>query len=122
MDIYTISILVSIMVYIAVGNYAGRRVKDLDDYFVASLVNWSAARRLPSLISDRLTFFQRGKFWLDLEDWQDKLFARITTGIRSDLTPRTFLEAKIVWEYDSEPVRGVERQDIDYIFGLGVRF
>ncbi|MCZ6854991.1 MAG: sodium:solute symporter family protein [Gammaproteobacteria bacterium] len=35
MDIYSISILVSIMVYIAVGNYAGRRVKHLEDYFVA---------------------------------------------------------------------------------------
>ena len=35
MDIYTIAIVVSLIVYIAVGNYAGRRVKKLDDYFVA---------------------------------------------------------------------------------------
>ncbi len=94
----------------------------LDEDFVAGMTNWSVDRRLPSLISDRLTFYQRGKFWINLEDWQDKLFAKITTGIRSDLTPRTFLEAKVVWEYDSEPANGVERQDVDYIFGLGVRF
>ena len=35
MDIYTIAIVISLVVYIAVGNYAGRRVKKLDDYFVA---------------------------------------------------------------------------------------
>ncbi len=43
MDIYTVSILLSILVYIAVGNYAGRRVKDLDDYFVAG-------RRAPTVM------------------------------------------------------------------------
>jgi sodium/pantothenate symporter len=35
MDIYTTAIAVSLIVYIAIGNYAGRRVKKLDDYFVA---------------------------------------------------------------------------------------
>lgn len=35
MDIYSGAILASLIVYIAVGNYAGRRVKKLDDYFVA---------------------------------------------------------------------------------------
>jgi sodium/pantothenate symporter len=35
MDIYTTAIAISLVVYIAIGNYAGRRVKKLDDYFVA---------------------------------------------------------------------------------------
>ncbi len=35
MDIYTAAIAISLIVYIAIGNYAGRRVKKLDDYFVA---------------------------------------------------------------------------------------
>ncbi len=43
MDIYTGAILLSLIVYIAVGNYAGRRVKKLDDYFVAG-------RRAPTLL------------------------------------------------------------------------
>ena len=34
MDIYSISILVSIIVYLVVGSYAGRKVKHLEDYFV----------------------------------------------------------------------------------------
>ena len=43
MDIYSGAILVSLIIYIAVGNYAGRRVKNLDDYFVAG-------RRAPTLL------------------------------------------------------------------------
>lgn len=43
MDIYTATIVASLIVYIAVGNYAGRRVKKLDDYFVAG-------RRAPTLL------------------------------------------------------------------------
>jgi sodium/pantothenate symporter len=34
MDIYTAGILISIVVYAIVGNYAGRKVKHLEDYFV----------------------------------------------------------------------------------------
>jgi len=43
MDIYSSAVLLSLIVYIAVGNYAGRRVKKLDDYFVAG-------RRAPTLL------------------------------------------------------------------------
>lgn len=43
LNIYTITIAVSILIYIAVGNYAGRGVKRLDDYYVAG-------RRAPTLI------------------------------------------------------------------------
>ena len=43
MDIYTATIGASILVYIAIGNYAGRGVKKLDDYYVAG-------RRAPTLI------------------------------------------------------------------------
>jgi Na+/proline symporter len=34
-DVYSTSILISILVYIGIGNYAGRRVKLIEDYFVA---------------------------------------------------------------------------------------
>ncbi|MEX0706723.1 MAG: sodium:solute symporter family protein [Woeseia sp.] len=42
MDIYTVTIGVSILVYVAIGSYAGRGVKRLDDYYVAG-------RRAPTL-------------------------------------------------------------------------
>ena len=35
MDIYSAAIAISVVIYILVGNYAGSRVKGLDDYFVA---------------------------------------------------------------------------------------
>ena len=43
MNIYTITIFISILVYVAVGNYAGRRVKNLEDYFVVG-------RRAPTFL------------------------------------------------------------------------
>lgn len=43
MDIYTITIAISVLVYIAIGGYAGRGIKQLDDYYVAG-------RRAPTLI------------------------------------------------------------------------
>ncbi len=43
MDIYSTSILISVLVYLAVGNYAGRRVKHLEDYFVVG-------RRAPTFL------------------------------------------------------------------------
>ena len=43
MDLYALAILVSLLVYIAVGNYAGRRVKKLEDYYVAG-------RRAPTVL------------------------------------------------------------------------
>jgi sodium/pantothenate symporter len=43
MDIYTTTIAVSILVYIVIGNYAGRSIRNLDDYYVAG-------RRAPTLL------------------------------------------------------------------------
>ena len=100
-------------------NYEDSR---LDEDFVAPVLNWSLERKLPVLVADRLTLFQRGKFWINLEELEDQLFAKVTTGLRQDLTATTFLEAKIVWEYDAEPSANKERTDVDYIFGFGLRF
>ena len=35
MSVYAFGLLISIIVYLAVGSYAGRKVKHLEDYFVA---------------------------------------------------------------------------------------
>ena len=43
MDIFALSIVASVAVFIAVGMYAGRSVKRIDDYFVAG-------RRAPTLL------------------------------------------------------------------------
>ncbi len=43
MDIYSITIIASIIIFVLIGNYSGRSVKQLDDYFVAG-------RRAPTLL------------------------------------------------------------------------
>lgn len=43
MNVYVIGVVVSLLVYIVVGNYAGRKVKHLEDYFVAG-------RQAPTLL------------------------------------------------------------------------
>ena len=43
MDIYAGAILLSLVIYVLIGNYAGRRVKHLEDYFVAG-------RQAPTLL------------------------------------------------------------------------
>ena len=42
MDIFTVTLMVSILIFVAIGSYSGRSVKKLDDYFVAG-------RRAPTL-------------------------------------------------------------------------
>jgi sodium/pantothenate symporter len=43
MSIYTATIAVSVLLFIAIGSYAGRKVRNIDDYFVAG-------RRAPTLL------------------------------------------------------------------------
>jgi Na+/proline symporter len=43
MNVYAVGLLISLLVYFAVGNYAGRKVKHLEDYFVAG-------RQAPTLL------------------------------------------------------------------------
>jgi sodium/pantothenate symporter len=43
LDIYTTTIAISILVYIVIGNYAGRGIRKLDDYYVAG-------RRAPTIL------------------------------------------------------------------------
>jgi Na+/proline symporter len=43
MNIYTVTIFISILAYVALGNYAGRKVKNVEDYFVVG-------RQAPTLL------------------------------------------------------------------------
>ncbi len=43
MTVYTLTIAISVLIFIAVGSYSGRRVKNIDDYFVAG-------RRAPTML------------------------------------------------------------------------
>ncbi len=43
MDIFTLTIVISLVIFVVIGNYAGKNVKNLDDYFVAG-------RRAPTIL------------------------------------------------------------------------
>jgi len=43
MDIFSLTIIISLVLFVAIGNYAGKNVKNLDDYFVAG-------RRAPTIL------------------------------------------------------------------------
>ena len=43
MDIFTLTVAVSVLIFVAVGSYSGRKVQSLDDYYVAG-------RRAPTLL------------------------------------------------------------------------
>ena len=88
-----------------------------DDDFVTGILRWNFNQRLGPVFS----VFQRAEYHPSLEE-MDVMTVEVTTGLRSDLTRTFFLEAKMVWEYDSEPSTGVDRQDVDYLFSLGYRF
>ena len=43
MDIFILTIVISLVLFVVIGNYAGKNVKNLDDYFVAG-------RRAPTIL------------------------------------------------------------------------
>jgi len=43
MDLFTITIIISVLIFVVIGTYSGRGIKELDDYFVAG-------RRAPTLL------------------------------------------------------------------------
>jgi putative salt-induced outer membrane protein YdiY len=99
--------------------WTDERYKDdtLDNDYLAGILRWD----LDSRFFDRLTFFHRGDWRPSLED-SGVVVIDTVTGLRSDLSDSFFLEAKVVWEWDSEPSTGKDRQDVDYILGLGYHF
>jgi hypothetical protein len=95
-------------------NYSSRD----DDDFLAGLLGWDLER----LLLPRLLFFHHGSYLPSIEDFGDRELWKTETGLRADLTADVFLEAKVLWELDTEPASGAERQDTDYILGLGYKF
>jgi putative salt-induced outer membrane protein YdiY len=89
-----------------------------DDEFFAALLGWNLER----LIFPRVRFFHNGRWYPSLEDFDDRQLWRTETGIRTDITSTVFFEAKVEWELDTEPASNTERQDTDYVLGLGYKF
>ena len=70
-------------------------------------------------MTDSLVFFSDGSY---LHGGAHDLVVQSEFGLRDDLTSTIFVEGKIKWDWDSSPAEDSERQDVDYILGVGYRF
>ena len=91
---------------------------DADEDYAATVAGWNLYWQFAR--SSR--FFHRGTWEPSLEDFGDLQLLRTTTGLRTNVSARFFLEGKLVWEWNSEPSSDADRQDTDYIFALGYEF
>ncbi len=129
MDIYTFSILISIVIYALVGNYAGRKVKHLEDYFVAG-------RQMPTLLivgtlvasvlstnaflgETGFSYASQGgayilwpAIWVTGYVWGALYFGRYLRRSRA-LTVAEFFG----WRFDSQPVQAAA--GVTIVLGLG---
>jgi hypothetical protein len=88
-----------------------------DEDFLALRNAWNYDQGL----TDRLRFFHTGEWLPGLESGTGHL-VKTTTGLRSSLTDVWFLEAKVLFDWDSEPAEDAERRDVVYLFGAGYSF
>ncbi len=96
-------------------NYKDSR---LDTDYPAGVIRWVMKKDL----HDAVHFFHEGEWTPSLREFNDKQLLISETGLRVDLVKGWFGEAKLLWELDTEPARGKERQNVDYIFALGWGF
>jgi putative salt-induced outer membrane protein YdiY len=86
-----------------------------DNQRAAGTLGWEV---LYEVVPD-LDFFTEGTY---TQAGKDDILVKSEVGLRHDVTQRLFLEGKILWEYDSEPAEDAERQDVDYVLGVGYKF
>lgn len=88
-----------------------------DEERISALLTWDFSWKLSPVWS----LFNEGTYTQSLED-VDVALLQTQGGLRAELTRRIFFESKILYEWDSEPASEAERQDVDYILGVGYRF
>ena len=86
-----------------------------DNQRAAGTLGWDL---LYEVVPD-LDFFTEGTY---TQAGKDDILVKSEIGLRNELTQRLFLEAKVLWEYDTEPAEDAQRQDVDYILGIGYKF
>jgi putative salt-induced outer membrane protein YdiY len=84
---------------------------------LGAMLQWDFWRALSPVWS----LFNIATFTQGLDEFDDSLL-KAEAGLRADLTRHFFFESKIVYEWDSETASDVERQDVDYILGIGYKF
>jgi putative salt-induced outer membrane protein YdiY len=88
-----------------------------DEERVSAIASWDFSWKLSPVWS----YFNDGSYLQSLED-ADVGLLKLETGLRGDITEHIFFEGKILYEWDSETASDAERQDVDYILGVGYKF
>jgi putative salt-induced outer membrane protein YdiY len=84
-----------------------------DDDFFALRNAWN----LDHALIGRLRFFHTGE-WLPALDLDSHL-VKTSTGLRTPLTDRWFLEGKVLFDWDSDPADDADRRDLTYLLSVG---
>jgi hypothetical protein len=88
-----------------------------DESYISGRIYWDALRQ----IGPRFELFHTGEWFPSLESIHDHLI-EFTGGARTRLTQRLSLEGKVIWDYDSTPAQGRDRQDVEYLINLLIDF
>lgn len=68
---------------------------------------------------DRLKFFNNLEYYPKLSDPSDFLIIT-TVGFRSNVTEKLFTEAKVIFEHDATPADDSDKNNVTYLFSLGM--
>ncbi|MBK1706467.1 DUF481 domain-containing protein [Halochromatium glycolicum] len=81
---------------------------------------WSADFR-HDLLGGDLEFFHDQSVWHYLSG-RDTTLIQTSTGFRWDVWADIYFNTQFDWDYETDPARGAEKEDIQYMLGLGVEF
>jgi len=70
---------------------------------------------------DKVRFFNNFEIYPKITDPSD-FFLTTTAGLRTNVSKTIFTEAKVIYEYDSTPAEGNGKNNVNYLFSLGMNF
>ncbi len=70
---------------------------------------------------DKVKFFNNFEIFPQFSDPSD-FFLTTTAGLRTNVSKTIFTEAKVIYEHDSTPAEGTGKNNVNYLFSLGMNF
>ncbi len=70
---------------------------------------------------DKVRFFNNLEFYPKITGPSD-FFLTTTVGLRTNVSKTIFTEAKVIYQHDSTPAEGNSKNNVNYLFSLGMNF
>ncbi len=70
---------------------------------------------------NKVKFFNNFEIFPQFSDPSD-FFLTTTAGLRTNVSKSIFTEAKVIYEHDSTPAEGTGKNNVNYLFSLGMNF